>query len=41
MLIQPALLIIDHGHFQYNNCSLGLISWAIYFSITNHFVLGR
>lgn len=24
VLLQPAALIIDHGHFQYNNISLGL-----------------
>lgn len=24
LLLQPAALIIDHGHFQYNNISLGL-----------------
>lgn len=41
ILIQPALVIIDHGHFQYNNCSLGLISFAIFFSISNHFIMGR
>lgn len=23
-LMQPAALLIDHGHFQYNNISLGL-----------------
>jgi alpha-1,3-glucosyltransferase len=23
-LLQPAALLIDHGHFQYNNISLGL-----------------
>lgn len=25
MLLQPAAILIDHGHFQYNNISLGLI----------------
>lgn len=24
MLLQPAAILIDHGHFQYNNISLGL-----------------
>jgi hypothetical protein len=23
-LLQPAAVLIDHGHFQYNNISLGL-----------------
>lgn len=25
LLSQPALLLIDHGHFQYNSFSLGLV----------------
>ena len=28
-LFQPALMLIDHGHFQYNAVSLGLALWAI------------
>ena len=24
LLLQPAALLIDHGHFQYNGISLGL-----------------
>lgn len=27
-LIQPALLLIDHGHFQYNGVSLGFVTLA-------------
>ncbi|CAM9858681.1 unnamed protein product [Heterosigma akashiwo] len=29
-LCQPALVLIDHGHFQYNNVCLGLALWAVY-----------
>jgi alpha-1,3-glucosyltransferase len=28
-LLTPSLLLIDHGHFQYNSASLGLTLWAI------------
>ena len=28
-LVQPALILIDHGHFQYNNVSLGLSLLAV------------
>ena len=34
-LIQPAILLIDHGHFQYNTVALGLSLWAFYF-MTRH-----
>ena len=30
-LLQPAILLIDHGHFQYNTVALGLSLWAFYF----------
>ena len=29
VLLQPAFVLIDHGHFQYNNISLGLAAAAI------------
>lgn len=28
-LLYPGLILIDHGHFQYNCISLGLLIWAI------------
>jgi len=30
-LSQPALILIDHGHFQYNTISLGLALWSFHF----------
>jgi len=30
-LMQPSLILIDHGHFQYNNVCLGLSLWAIHY----------
>ncbi|OQV11391.1 Dolichyl pyrophosphate Man9GlcNAc2 alpha-1,3-glucosyltransferase [Hypsibius exemplaris] len=29
-LLAPAQILIDHGHFQYNCVSLGLIAWAVF-----------
>jgi alpha-1,3-glucosyltransferase len=29
-LMQPALVLIDHGHFQYNTTALGLSLWSFY-----------
>lgn len=30
-LLQPSILLIDHGHFQYNTFSLGLALWSFHF----------
>lgn len=30
-LMQPSLILIDHGHFQYNSVSLGLSLWSFYY----------
>lgn len=38
-LLYPALILIDHGHFQYNNVSLGLTLWAINFILQQRLVL--
>jgi alpha-1,3-glucosyltransferase len=29
--LQPALILVDHGHFQYNTVALGLALWSFYF----------
>ena len=29
--LQPAIVLIDHGHFQYNTTALGLALWSFYF----------
>lgn len=31
VMSQPALILIDHGHFQYNSFALGLCLWAFYY----------
>lgn len=35
-LLQPAILLIDHGHFQYNTVALGLALWSLYFMAQSH-----
>ena len=30
ILYYPGLVLIDHGHFQYNNFSLGLMAWSLW-----------
>jgi hypothetical protein len=40
MLSQPSLLIIDHGHFQYNSVALGLVLWALGFLSNDRDLLG-
>ncbi|KAI8825192.1 ALG6, ALG8 glycosyltransferase family-domain-containing protein [Fimicolochytrium jonesii] len=40
ILLQPALILIDHGHFQYNSIMLGFALWAIVMLMTDRLVLG-
>ena len=40
LLLQPSLVLIDHGHFQYNCASLGLALWGVLGILTNHDLLG-
>ena len=36
-LSQPAILLIDHGHFQYNTVALGLSIWAFIYMVQPDF----
>jgi alpha-1,3-glucosyltransferase len=36
-LAQPALILMDHGHFQYNSVSLGFALWGLYFMTKENF----
>ncbi|KAG0197066.1 Glucosyltransferase-like protein [Mortierella sp. GBA30] len=40
ILLQPGLILIDHGHFQYNGVMLGLVVWAINCFLKDQDVLG-
>ncbi|KND00681.1 dolichyl-P-Glc:Man(9)GlcNAc(2)-PP-dolichol alpha-1,3-glucosyltransferase [Spizellomyces punctatus DAOM BR117] len=40
ILLQPALIIIDHGHFQYNSAMLGFTVWTIMCLIRGKYLLG-
>lgn len=40
ILLYPGLMLIDHGHFQYNCVSLGLALWAILALFSGHDLLG-
>ncbi|KAJ3408761.1 Glucosyltransferase-like protein [Chytridiales sp. JEL 0842] len=40
ILIQPALALIDHGHFQYNSAMLGFALWAVVFMLNDQHLLG-
>ncbi|KAI8394064.1 glycosyl transferase [Radiomyces spectabilis] len=40
ILMQPGLLMIDHGHFQFNSVMLGLTLWAVNAFLTGHWVVG-
>ncbi len=34
VLLNPTIILIDHGHFQYNAISIGLMQLAVYFLIS-------
>lgn len=36
-LAQPAIILIDHGHFQYNSVSLGFALWSFWFVTKREF----
>ncbi|KDE08548.1 hypothetical protein MVLG_01325 [Microbotryum lychnidis-dioicae p1A1 Lamole] len=40
VLLQPALILIDNGHFQYNSLMLGLTVWALNFFQSGYDLLG-
>ncbi|GJP49772.1 hypothetical protein CLOM_g8943 [Closterium sp. NIES-68] len=40
LLLQPGLILIDHGHFQYNSISLGLSLAAATAIISRHYLIG-
>ncbi|KAG0346524.1 Glucosyltransferase-like protein [Podila minutissima] len=40
ILLQPGLILIDNGHFQYNAVMLGLVLWAINSYLDDQDVLG-
>ncbi|CAO3688889.1 unnamed protein product [Umbelopsis vinacea] len=40
VLLQPTLIIIDHGHFQYNSIMLGTTLWAINCFMMQKYALG-
>ena len=39
-LLSPSILLIDHGHFQYNCVALGLFLWSIYYFETENDLKG-
>jgi alpha-1,3-glucosyltransferase len=39
LLIKPDVILIDHGHFQYNSLILGLIALAFYYLLTGRYYL--
>lgn len=39
-LCNPALMLIDHGHFQYNAVSLGFFVWAVHLITAQRKLLG-
>ncbi|KAJ3067373.1 Glucosyltransferase-like protein, partial [Podochytrium sp. JEL0797] len=39
-LIQPGLILIDHGHFQYNSAMLGFTLWSVTCMSQKRYMLG-
>ncbi|KAJ2002189.1 Glucosyltransferase-like protein [Coemansia thaxteri] len=39
VLLQPCLIMIDHGHFQYNSVMLGFLVWSVYFAARERYLL--
>lgn len=40
ILMQPGLILIDSGHFQYNTVMLGLVVWSVNCFLRDQDVLG-
>ena len=40
ILLQPGLILVDHGHFQYNGVSLGLALGALAFIVNDRILWG-
>ncbi|KAL0479758.1 alpha-1,3-glucosyltransferase [Acrasis kona] len=38
-LMQPSMVLIDHGHFQFNSICLGLSLWAVNALIYDHLII--
>ncbi|KAJ1956731.1 Glucosyltransferase-like protein, partial [Dipsacomyces acuminosporus] len=39
ILLQPCLMLIDNGHFQYNSVMLGFLIWTVYFAAKERYLL--
>lgn len=35
----PTLILIDHGHYQFNSISIGFFLFAVYFALNDQYVL--
>ena len=40
LILQPTLILVDHGHFQYNAVSLGFSLWAAVFVLADWDIVG-
>ena len=41
VILSPGQPLIDHGHFQYNSCSLGLTLAAVLALVSEHLCTGE